>query len=86
MADSTRITARKRDSRDGEKARILLRAGGQTTPGLGGGAPQFGPDGVIFFSKQQENGIGSVVGVEVPRLNQRFDQDRREAAFLKEVF
>ena len=33
-------------------------------PGALGGAAQFGADGLVFFSKEQENGISSGVGVE----------------------
>lgn len=37
-------------------------------PSPSGGAPQFRTDGLVFLSQQQENGIRSVVGVEVARL------------------
>src|SRR5437867_1977864 len=50
--------------RDGEKPQVLLRARGQPAPGDSGGAAQFGTHRVVFFSKEQENGIGPVVGVE----------------------
>ena len=58
---------RQRDSGNREKATIFLGTRSQTTPGARGGAPQFGADGVVFLSKQKEDGIGSLVSVEVTR-------------------
>ncbi len=55
-----------RASGDGEEAEIFLRTWGQPVPGALGGAAQFGAHGLVFFSKEQENGIGSGVGVETP--------------------
>ena len=50
--------------RNGEEAEVFLGAGGQATPRAGGGSAQFGADRQIFLSQQQENGIGSGVGIE----------------------
>ena len=54
-------------------------------PGANGGPPQFGADRLIFFSKQQENGIGSVIGVECAGLDERLDQGQRKVTLTDEV-
>jgi len=50
-------------------------------PGALGGAAEFGADALVFFSKEQENGIGSGVGVESSGLDQGIDQSRRKGPF-----
>jgi hypothetical protein len=54
-------------------------------PGANCGSPQFGADGLVFFSKQQEDGIGSVIGVEDAGLDERLDQGQRKATLTDEV-
>jgi len=63
-----------RASGDGEEAEIFLRTWGWPVPRALGGAAQFGPDRLVFFSKEQENRIGSGVGVESAGLDQGIDQ------------
>ena len=53
-----------RFSRNGKAAEVLLRPGGQAVPRARGGAAQLRSHRNVFFSKQQENGIGSGVGIE----------------------
>ena len=53
-----------RGGRNGEEAEVFLRAWSQAPPLLEGGAAQFGPDGPVFFSQQQEDGVGSTVGIK----------------------
>ena len=48
-------------------------------------APQFGTDGLVFFSKQQKDGIGALIGVEAAGLDERLDQRPRQAALPEEV-
>jgi hypothetical protein len=50
-----------------------------------GGAAQFGANGLVFFSKEQENSIGSGVGVESAGLDERINQSRREGPFPDEI-
>ena len=54
-------------------------------PGLGGGASQFGSDAVVFLAKEEENGIGPAVGIEVAGLSEGLDQSRREAPLRDQV-
>ena len=51
-------------SRNGKAAQILLRPGGQAVPRARGGAAQLCSHRNVFFSKQQENGVGSGVGIQ----------------------
>ena len=50
--------------RNGKAAEILLRPGGQAMPRACDGAAQFRPHRKLFFSEQQENGVGSGVGIQ----------------------
>lgn len=54
-------------------------------PGALGGAAQFGTDRLVFFSKEQENRIGSGVGVESAGLDQGIDQSWRKGTFTDEI-
>ena len=54
-------------------------------PGTMGGPSQFGADGLIFFSKEQKNGIGLGVGVESTRLDEGIDQSRRKGTFPDQI-
>ena len=74
-----------RASGEGEEAEIFLRTWGEPVPGALGGAAQFGADGLVFFSKEQENRIGSGVGVESAGLDQGIDQSRRKGPFTDEI-
>jgi len=53
-----------RFSRNGKEAEVLLRPGGQAVPRARGGAAQFRSHRNVFFSKQQENGVGSGVCIQ----------------------
>ena len=54
-------------------------------PGTLGGAAQFGAHGLVFFSKEQENSIGSGVGVESAGLDEGIHQSRRKGTFTDEI-
>src|SRR5882724_6665818 len=71
--------------RDGEKAQVLLGARGQPAPGDRGGAAQFGTHRLFFFSKEQENGISPVVGIEGAGLDQRLEQGLGKGALPNQV-
>ena len=71
--------------RDGEQAQVLLGAGGQPTPRASGGPAQFSAHGLFFFSKEQENGIGPVVGVKGARLDERFDQGLGKGSLTEQI-
>jgi len=74
-----------RASGDSEEAEIFLRPWGEPMPGTEGGAAQFGADGLVFFSKEQENSIGSGVGVESAGLDEGINQSRRKGTFTDEI-
>ena len=73
------------DRGDREEAQIFLGARGQAMPGLGCGASQFSSDGVVFLSKEQEDGIGPAVGIEVAGLSEGLGQSRRNAPLSDQV-
>jgi hypothetical protein len=62
-----------------------LRTGGYPVPGALGGAAQFGADGLVIFSQEQENSIGSEVGVESAGLDEGINQSRRKGPFTEEI-
>jgi hypothetical protein len=52
-----------RGQRNGEEAKVLLRAGSQATPPTISGGPQFSAHRVVLLSKQHKDGIDFGVGV-----------------------
>ena len=54
-------------------------------PGARGGPPQFRTDGPVLLSKQQENGIGPAVGVEVTGLDEGLDESGREPSLCDQI-
>ena len=67
-------------SGNGEAALVFPRARGHTAPLPLRGSAQFGAHGEILRVAQQEDGIGSGVGVEAARLEERFQQSRGDGA------
>src|SRR5205823_9757357 len=49
----------------GEIAEILPGARRQAQPAQRSGAAQFGAHGLVFFAGQEEDGIGSAIGIEL---------------------
>ena len=73
-------------SADGEESKIFLGARSHTAPGCRSyGSTQFGADGPVFFSKQQKDGIGASVGIELAGLAQSFNQREGDAALMDEI-
>ena len=76
---------RSRNGRDGEEAQILAGARGHAAPGKWTGAAQFGADGLAMPIAQEEDGVGSGVGVEVTGLCQRIEESWRQGALLDQI-
>lgn len=81
----TEDNAVERGQRDGEEAEVFLRTGCQTMPSTMSRPAQFGADRVILFSKEEEDGIGFVVGVKAAGLEQGVDERWSDAALGPEV-
>lgn len=75
----------KRGGGNGEEAKIFSGTGRHPAPGARRGPAQFGADGLVLFSPQQENGMGSGVGVEGAGLNERIDQGRRQGSLMDQI-
>ena len=48
-------------------------------------AAKFSTDRDVLFSEQEENGIGSVIGVEAAALEERVDAGGRKSALMKQI-
>jgi hypothetical protein len=46
-------------------------------------ASELGTDWGVLLSKEQEDSVGSVIGVKAAALDERVDGDRRKAALMK---
>ena len=75
----------KRFVRDGEAAQVSLGAEGQAVPGTGGGPAQFGADRDASLVAQEEDGVGSGVGVERARRQERFQEGGGQAPRAHQV-
>ena len=71
--------------RKGEEAEVFLGTRRHAAPGERRGATQLGPDGPALRVAQQENGVGSRVGVEASGLDEGSDEAEGEAALSDQV-
>ena len=74
-----------RDGGKGEEAKIFTGTRGHAAPGNGTCAAEFCADGLAGEVAQQEDGVGSGVGVEVARVCQGVDQRLGQGALPDEV-
>jgi len=70
---------------NGEAAQVFLGAGCQAVPGLSGRATKLGADGEILFVVQQEDGIGSGIGIVGAGVDQRCQQHGGQASLSDQV-
>ena len=70
---------------DGEEPQIFLRARRHPPPGTMGRSLKFSPDWMIVLIQQQKDGIGSGVGIDLTRGEQRFHQGRRQMSLVVQV-
>jgi len=71
--------------RQGKAAQILAGSRSHPPPRAGGGAAQFGADGLILGVAQEEDGIDAPVGIEAGVVEQRFQQCRGQATFRDQI-
>ena len=70
---------------NGEGAQVFSGAGCQAVPRLLRGAAKLGADGEILFAAQQEDGVGSGIGVEGPGVDERRQQHGGQATLSDQV-
>jgi len=70
---------------ESETAEILSGAGCQAAPGVTSSTSQFGANGTLIFSAQQEDGIGIGIGIERAGVDERFKENPGKATFRHEV-
>jgi hypothetical protein len=68
-----------RSGSDSKEAVVLARSEGHAFPGASARAPQFGADGLAEFAAQDKD-RGSGFGVKAARLDERFQECRRQLA------
>ena len=71
--------------RDGEGAEVLAGAWGHAAPREGADAAQFGTDGLAVGVTEEEDGVGSRVGVETAGLDERVQQCGGQSPLLDQV-
>ena len=74
-----------RGGRKVEEAEVFAGTRRHAAPGERRGTTQFGPDGPALRVAQQENGVGSRVGVEASGLDEGSDEAEGEAALSDQV-
>ena len=74
-----------RGGRKVEEAVVFAGTRRHAAPGDWRGPTQFGPDGPALRVAQQENGVGSRVGVETAGLDEGSDEPVGEAALSDQV-
>lgn len=70
---------------NGEATQILLGAGCQAVPSPLGGAAKLGADGAVMLVSQQENSIGSGIGIDGAGVYEWRHQHRGQAALGDQV-
>ena len=60
-----------------EVAQVFTGARGEAAPSGSCSAAEFGANGPVFLSKEQEDGIGLVVGIKAAGLNERLQEPVR---------
>ncbi len=70
---------------DSHRMIILPGARRQAPPAQRSGAAQFGAHGLVFFAGQEEDGIGTAIGIELSGCNERLNQRPGDGALLEEV-
>lgn len=81
----TEDDGRDRVGGNGKEAQVFFGTRGHTPPGDTIGSAEFGADGNVFLSPQQEDGIGPAIGVEGAALDERLDQEGGETTLLEQV-
>jgi hypothetical protein len=71
--------------RKGEEAEVFVGTRRHAAPGDWRGATQFGPDGPALRVAQQEDRVGSRVGVEASGLDEGSDEAEGETALSDQV-
>ena len=76
---------RQRDCGNGKEAQVFLGSGGHAAPGLRSRSAEFGADRSVLFSPQNEDGVGSVIGVKGTGLDERINQLGDQAALMEQI-
>ena len=71
--------------RNGEEAKVFARTRGHAAPSHWACATQFGTDGLASGVAQQEDGVGSGVGVKIAGANQGIQQRSWQGAVFGEI-
>lgn len=81
----TEDDGRDRVSGNGKEAQVLFGTRSHTPPGGTICSAEFGANWNVFLSEQEEDGIGSAIGVEDAALDERLDQGGGKTTLLEQV-